>query len=136
MTGEVAITGVSGTHAKSPIRKDPKALVNGGSHCSSVCLLARIEWNNSGQPETPAWRLRWGQGLCSVLRVTAGTYQLSGEVLNDRFILRFLVSQGPSDMLCPRSVAVPGAIASVAWIWQEPPVGFNTFTRYPSAFGT
>ena len=31
---------------------------NGKSRCSSVCLLARIEWNNRGQPETPARRSR------------------------------------------------------------------------------
>jgi len=29
---------------------------NGNSRCSSVCRLARIEWNNRGQPETPARR--------------------------------------------------------------------------------
>jgi hypothetical protein len=29
---------------------------NGNSRWSSVCLLARIEWNNRGQPETPARR--------------------------------------------------------------------------------
>ena len=29
---------------------------SGNSRCSSVCLLARIEWNNRGQPETPARR--------------------------------------------------------------------------------
>lgn len=28
----------------------------GNSRCSSVCRLARIEWNNRGQPETPASR--------------------------------------------------------------------------------
>ena len=31
---------------------------NGNSRWSSVCLLARIEWNNRGQPETPARRSR------------------------------------------------------------------------------
>jgi hypothetical protein len=31
---------------------------SGNSRCSSVCLLARIEWNNRGQPETPARRSR------------------------------------------------------------------------------
>jgi len=29
---------------------------SGNSRCSSVCLLARIEWNKGGQPETPARR--------------------------------------------------------------------------------
>ena len=29
---------------------------SGNSRCSSVCLLARIEWNNRGQPDTPARR--------------------------------------------------------------------------------
>ena len=29
---------------------------SGNSRSSSVCLLARIEWNNRGQPETPARR--------------------------------------------------------------------------------
>ncbi|MEY2612477.1 MAG: hypothetical protein RL069_1289 [Planctomycetota bacterium] len=29
---------------------------NGNSRCSSVWRLARIEWNNRGQPETPARR--------------------------------------------------------------------------------
>jgi hypothetical protein len=29
---------------------------SGNSRCSSVCLLARMEWNNRGQPETPARR--------------------------------------------------------------------------------
>ena len=29
---------------------------SGNSRCSSVCRLARIEWNNRGQPETPARR--------------------------------------------------------------------------------
>ena len=29
---------------------------SGNSRCSSVCLLARIEWNKRGQPDTPARR--------------------------------------------------------------------------------
>ena len=31
---------------------------SGNLRWSSVCLLARIEWNNRGQPETPARRRR------------------------------------------------------------------------------
>jgi hypothetical protein len=31
---------------------------SGNSRCSSVCRLARIKWNNRGQPETPARRRR------------------------------------------------------------------------------
>ena len=31
-------------------------MCSGNSRCSSVCLLARIEWNNRVQPETPARR--------------------------------------------------------------------------------
>jgi hypothetical protein len=37
-----------------PSQKQVKC--NGSSRCSSVCRLARIEWNNRGQPETPARR--------------------------------------------------------------------------------
>jgi hypothetical protein len=104
---------------------------SGNSRWSSVCQLARIEWNNRGQPETPARRVvffarvvfrvargnetRRSQGICGLF----GSCPLRSKTLVFPGFFAFLAKRFGSAVRRILSQPSPSCLPSAMFHWSS-----------------